>query len=130
VTQDIAKATLPDRKQLLRILDRQGDFLQDVICREGETLETGATVYDPTNPSRKKKIATGATCEDIRRVVMDQGEIIGDLPDLEACAERCASQLQRLPEGSLRLYNPHIYKVSISPGLHDLREQLMASHEP
>jgi nicotinate phosphoribosyltransferase len=68
-------------------------------------------------------------CEDIRGVVMDGGAIVGALPDLEACADRCADQLRSLPDGTLRLHNPHRYKVSISPDLHDLREQLMARYE-
>lgn len=129
VTQDIAKATLPDRKQLLRLMNSSGGFLQDVICREGERLEPGVTVYDPTNPSRRKKLAARISSEEIRSVVMENGEVVTALPDLETSADRCADQLRRLPEGTLRLYNPHIYKVSISPGLHDLREQLMAKHD-
>ena len=60
---------------------------------------------------------------------MDGGELIADLPDLAVSADRSARQLACLPEGTLRLHNPHIYKVSISPGLHKLREQLMAEHE-
>jgi nicotinate phosphoribosyltransferase len=129
VTSDIAKATLPDRKSLQRLIDGDGRFVQDVICRAGETLAAGATVYDPINPSRRKKVPEGVRCEDIRGVVMDGGAIVGALPDLEACADRCADQLRSLPDGTLRLYNPHRYKVSISPDLHDLREQLMARYE-
>ncbi|MDT8445163.1 MAG: nicotinate phosphoribosyltransferase [Desulfuromonadales bacterium] len=129
VTQDIAKATLPDRKQLLRLENENGGFLQDVICRQDEKLEPEVTVYDPTNPSRHKKIAVGAICKGIRNDVMDNGEIIAELPDLESCADHCADQLKRLPDGTLRLHNPHIYKVSISPGLNELREQLMARYE-
>jgi nicotinate phosphoribosyltransferase len=40
-------------------------------------------------------------------------------------ADRCEEQLQRLPNGTLRMVNPHIYKVAISPGMHDLRNRLM-----
>lgn len=129
VTQDIVKGTLPDRKSLLRLVNEDGGFIQDVICREGEQLEPGVTVYDPTNPSRHKKLAAKIRCEEVRSVVMDSGRTITPLPDLEASADHCAAQLQRLPEGSHRLQNPHIYKVSISPGLYNLRERLMASHE-
>jgi nicotinate phosphoribosyltransferase len=44
---------------------------------------------------------------------------------LEVMAERCFQQLVRLPEGSLRRINPHRYKVSISRGLMQLRQQLL-----
>lgn len=125
VTQDIAKATLPDRKRLLRLVDAQGTFIQDVICREGENLEPGATVYDPTNPFRRRRLEKTFDTREIRRVVMEKGQIVVDLPDLKACADHCAEQFRRLPEGTLRLHNPHTYKVSISPQLHELRERLM-----
>lgn len=129
ITSDIAKATLPDHKTLIRLVNAEGKFIQDVICREGETLQTGDTVYDPINPSRHKKVPEGALCIDIRRVVMDDGRILGEETGLNECADHCARQLQCLPDGSLRLYNPHLYKVSISPALHELREKLMAEHE-
>jgi len=125
VTQDIAKATLPDRKRLLRLVDAAGTFIQDVICREGENLEPGATVYDPTNPSQRRRLEKTFDVVEIRRVVMEKGQIVGDLPDLKTCADHCAEQFRRLPEGTLRLHNPHTYKISISPQLHELRERLM-----
>ncbi len=125
VTSDIAKATLPDRKRLVRVVEEGGTFLQDVICREGENLAPGATVYDPTNPSRRRKLTEKFICEEVRQIMMEGGEIVGPLPGLATCADRCAEQLGRLPSGTLRLHNPHIYKVSISPALHDLREQMM-----
>lgn len=129
ITSDIAKATLPDRKKLLRLVDGGGNYLQDVISREDETLQTGDTVYDPTNPSRYKKVAEDVRFENLRRVVMNDGTIVDNLPDLRSSADLCAKQLRRLPEGTLRLNNPHLYKVSISPALHDLREKLMSEHE-
>jgi len=42
-------------------------------------------------------------------------------------ADYCAAQLQRLPEGSLRLVNPHRYKVGVSRRLLALRDQLVAA---
>jgi nicotinate phosphoribosyltransferase len=123
-TSDITKATLPGIKSLFRLLDSDGRFLQDVICCKGEQVEAGVTVFDPVNPSRH---ITVPECQvtDLRSKVMEQGRVIADLPGLDDSADRCAHQLKCLPEGTLRLKNPHLYKVSISPGLHHLRRQLM-----
>ncbi|MBN2427569.1 MAG: nicotinate phosphoribosyltransferase [Deltaproteobacteria bacterium] len=129
VTSDIAKATLPDRKVLYRVIGSEGNFEQDVICRENETVHPGDIVYDPTNPLRYKKITRETHLENIRCTVMDYGKILLDLPPLEKIADHCQDQLSRLPEGSLRLENPHIYKVSMSRGLYDLRSELMAEYE-
>ncbi|MEZ4598750.1 MAG: nicotinate phosphoribosyltransferase [Syntrophotaleaceae bacterium] len=125
VTSDIAKATLPDHKRLLRAMEPDGQFSIDIICLEDETLSPADTVYDPTNPSRHKSLPKDVTFEDIRKVVMENGKPTLPTESLETMADRCRDQLQRMPNGTLRLINPHTYKVSISPGLNALRNRLM-----
>jgi nicotinate phosphoribosyltransferase len=125
VTSDISKSTIPDYKRLLRVINGEGNFLMDIMCLEGEKLRPGDIVYDPTNPIRHKAIPYGAHLEDIRRVVMEGGEVCFPSPTLDEMADRTADQLKRLPDGTLRLENPHTYKVSISQGLHNLRTQLI-----
>lgn len=125
VTSDISKSTIPDRKRLFRAVNGDGSFLMDVICREGEMPAAGEVVYDPMNPTRYKPLPVGCRLEDMRSVVMENGRIMVPSPPLDVMADRCRDQLARLPEGVLRLENPHIYKVSISPGLHDLRSRLI-----
>jgi len=56
---------------------------------------------------------------------MEGGEITAPSPPLNEMADRCRDQLERLPEGVLRLENPHIYKVSVSVKLHELRVRLI-----
>lgn len=129
VTSDIAKATLPDRKHLMRLTDERGKFLMDLMYLEGEVPSAGDPVYDPTNPSRHTLIPKGVRFEPLRQPVMEQG--VQTLPTLrlDEAARRCLNQLGKMPEGSLRLINPHRYKVSISKGLHDLRQSLMDGYE-
>lgn len=129
VTSDIAKATLPDRKQVLRAVRGDGRFDMDILCMEGEKVGFGDVVYDPTNPSRYKTIPQDVSLTDLRQVVMENGKISITLPSLDMLADRCGDQLRRLPEGSLRLTNPHRYKVAMSRGLHDLRTRLMDLYE-
>lgn len=124
VTSDIAKATVPDRKRLLRAIDRDETFLMDILTREDENIVPGDMVFDPTNPSRHKPVPEGVRFEDVREVMMENGQATRPTPSLDAMADRCAEQLRRLPNGSLRLFNPHLYKVSISRGLHELRQEL------
>lgn len=125
VTSDIAKATLPDRKRVLRAVRADGRFEMDILCLQDERPGSGETVYDPTNPARHKAIPADVDLVDLRQVVMENGELSTVLPSLDALADRCADQLRRLPEGTLRLTNPHRYKVAMSSGLHDLRTRLM-----
>lgn len=125
VTSDIAKSTIPDCKRLLRAVSVDGKFLMDIMCRMDEYPAPGDVVFDPTNPARNKPIPASARLEEMRSVVMDGGEATGPSPSLDEIADRCHEQLSRLPEGVLRLENPHRYKVSVSKSLNDLRTRLI-----
>ncbi|HTG80382.1 MAG TPA: nicotinate phosphoribosyltransferase [Geobacteraceae bacterium] len=126
ITSDIAKATLPDRKRLLRTVAPDGSFIQDVVALEGEEVRPGDIVYDPVNPLQHVALPANARFEELRSVVMMNGKRSpGCCPPLDAVADRCAEQLSRLPQGCLRFINPHRYKVSMSEGLHKLRTRLL-----
>ncbi|MEZ4483783.1 MAG: nicotinate phosphoribosyltransferase [Syntrophotaleaceae bacterium] len=128
-TSELAKATLPDRKRLLRVVDGEGQFHMDIICRQQDQVASGDRVYDPTNPGQWKTVPRGVTLEEIRQLVMDQGQPLLAQESLDQMADRCAEQLQRLPKGTLRLANPHIYKVAISSRLLKLRDKLTREYQ-
>jgi nicotinate phosphoribosyltransferase len=137
VSNDISKSTLPDHKRLVRVIGSNGVFLMDILCLEDEQIKTGDIVYDPANPTRHKAVPECVSFQDLRGVVMEQGQVCNPSPTLNQLADRSFAQLQLLPEGSLRLDNPHLYKVSISQGLHNLRTRLIedvhrgfGKHEP
>lgn len=125
VTSDLAKATLPDRKKVLRATAPDGSFIQDIIALQDEELEPGALVFDPANPVQHIRIPREARLVEVRSVVMENGVRCAPSPSLEESARRAAEELSRLPEGCHRLVNPHLYKVSISSGVNTLRLRLM-----
>jgi nicotinate phosphoribosyltransferase len=126
VTGDMAKATLPGRKKLVRVVAPDGAFIQDVITLADEEVKSGDTVFNPVNPLQQRQLPAGARFEDLRSVVMAEGVRCAVIPPtLDETADRCADQLHKLPLGCLRFINPHLYKVSISSRLNDLRIRLM-----
>ena len=127
MTSDPVKSTLPGGKRWLRAIGHGGRFEMDILdLRDapGEPFAAGQVAYDPANPQRNKVVPTVCRLVDCRSVVMEDGEMIHPHPSLEEMANYSASQLQNLPEGCLRLVNPHIYKVGISARLRNLRDQL------
>ena len=126
MTSDIAKATLPGSKRVLRVCTPNGTFIQDVVCLDqDDKVAAGDTVYDPTNPLRHTTLPWDAVLADLRQTVMVQGRRTQEPETLTRMAKRCRQQLQLLPEGCLRFINPHQYKVSISENLKDLRAALL-----
>lgn len=125
ITGDVTKATIPDEKKVFRGIGPDGKFVQDIMCLHEEQPREEETVYDPENPLRHCRIEKDVIFEDIRSTVMTEGEIIIPLPDLSAVADFARSQLDKVPEESLRLLAPHPYKVSISRRLNDLRLNLI-----
>jgi len=125
VTSDLVKATLPDKKRLLRAVGPDGNFLMDVMTLAGEELRAGDTVINPANPLEQKPVPVNARLEELRSEVMCQGRRLIPPESLEEMANRCANQLTRLPQGCLRHINPHIYKVSVSTKLNELRIRLV-----
>lgn len=128
ISGDAAKSTLPGKKQVIRLTDRDGGFIQDIVCLEGEGLQGGDTVYDPTNPLHHTVLPPDSTMTDLRQLVMSDGVRTVPRESLGVMAERCRNSLSLLPSGCLRLINPHRYKVSISDRLKFLRGTLIEKH--
>lgn len=125
LTSDVSKATIPDRKRVLRAVAPDGSFIQDVIALEGEQIAPGDIVYDPANLLQKVHIPREAQFIELRSRVMEQGKRCLPPPTLLSSADRCAQELNRLPDGCHRFVNPHVYKVSISAGVNKLRLKLL-----
>ena len=131
MTSDPLKSTLPGCKRWLRAKDGHGRLLIDVLDLDdgrGTPFAAGQVAYDPKHPQRCKMVAPECQVVDCRSVVMENGQALQPAPSLMAMADYCEAQLQCLPEGCLRLINPHVYKVGISKRLLDLREKLHREH--
>lgn len=126
VTSDVAKATLPGRKRLLRAIAPDGSYVQDVLALHDDPLLPGDMVFDPLNPLQYIALDPQVRLVDLRQVVMEDGRRTLAEETLEVMAARCATELSRLPQGCLRFINPHRYKVSLSPELNALRNRLIA----
>lgn len=126
VTSDIAKATLPGKKRLVRVVGAGGSLIQDLICLEDDRLRSGDTVYDPCNPLQHTTLPENVILQELRQVVMENGRRTLPRESIFSMADRSQLELARLPQGCLRFINPHRYKVSISEQLNDLRNRLIA----
>ncbi len=126
LSENLKKITLPDRKQVYRILNGESRFFgADVITLHDEP--EADRMYHPVDPDKSLALK-GMKREPLLHPVMENGKILGTLPSLKEIAAYAASRLQQLAPEHKRFEYPHIYKIGISEALRDLRNELKRQH--
>lgn len=127
VSETLQKATLPGTKQVLRMLDDQGHFFgADAIVLQHE--EQVNIIHHPFEPGKSLQV-TGYNQEPLLRPVMENGRQLQPSPSLTAIAQYSKERLAQLPAEYKRFEYPHIYKTSISQGLMELRNKMIAAYK-
>lgn len=126
LSDNLKKITLPHRKQVHRLLNGNGDFFgADLITLLDE--KNLGSMHHPHDPD-KNLVMEGTTKEPLLHQVMRDGRITGSLRPLNEIAAFALNRLSMLPPEYKRFENPHIYKVGLSNGLRDLRNELKEQH--
>ena len=126
LSENLKKITLPDRKQVYRLLaDDDSFFGADLITLHDE--KDIDIMHHPVDPDKLLSVS-GLKKENLLHKVMSAGQIRGDLPSLKQISEYCANRLSRLAPEHKRFQNPHIYKVGLSARLRDLRNEMKHQH--
>lgn len=116
------KATNPGVKQVWRLYGDDGFALADLIALEEERVEAGREImlHHPSTDRRFLRVSP-AKARPMLQKVMEGGRLAGPSPALADSKRRLREELTRFDASYLRLLNPHVYKVSISTRLFDLK---------
>jgi nicotinate phosphoribosyltransferase len=116
------KSTNPGVKRLWRLSDDKGMALADLMTLDGEEPKSGEEIliHHPSADWRHLRVRP-AEIRPLLSKVMEGGRICAELPALADIRAGLRSRLERFDPTYLRLLNPHIYKVSISSALRDLK---------
>jgi nicotinate phosphoribosyltransferase len=125
-----AKVPNPGMKRAWRLYDRRGKATADLLCGVGEDptqMET-LTLRHPSDHAKFRIIQRRdlSAMEELHVEVMRSGKVMVDLPPIEALRQRRLEDVERLDSGIRRLVNPHIYHVSLTQSLWDLKQRLIA----
>jgi len=122
------KSTNPGIKNLWRLYDEKGSARLDLISCQDEKIQEGIEyiVHHPSADWRRLKI-TPARVEPLLFKVMDKGIRTETLPDIRQIQAFMKERIEAFDSTYLRLLNPHIYKVSITDKLYDLKVFLINS---
>jgi nicotinate phosphoribosyltransferase len=125
LSEQAAKISIPGVQQVRRFHDdATGRFIADAIFDEEHPPGAVVTIVDPTDTTRRKRVAD-LPSEDLLRPVFRNGELVYQVPPLSASRARTLEQLAALPPWCKRLQNPHSYPVGLEAGLADLRTRLI-----
>lgn len=126
LSETIEKINLPGKKQVYRILNRDGTFYGGEAVAFAD--ETGVDVmFHPSDPAKSLKLENYQK-EPLLEKVMEKGERLTESRKLEDIAGFSRQQIDKLPEVFKRFDNPHKYKVGLSRALKKERDRLVDYH--
>ncbi len=123
------KSTNPGVKQVFRLFDSHGSALADYIALEGEEPKPGKEIQlnHPSGDWRQSRIIPDRV-ETLLVKVMDEGKRCLPLPGIAEIREGLRARLEVFDGTYLRLLNPHVYKVSISSKLKEMKLSFINKH--
>ncbi|HWP68428.1 MAG TPA: nicotinate phosphoribosyltransferase [Rectinemataceae bacterium] len=129
VSDNPEKSTNPGRKNLYRIFNGCDAARLDLITLEGEMPEAGKPIVanHPSGDYRNLTIVPDRV-EPLLSNVMENGVRTKSALDLKVSQKYFAERLHCFDTTYLRQLNPHVYKVSISPKLKDMKLNLIKKY--
>ena len=130
ISESAEKTPNPGNKRLWRLYDRRCKATADLISLDDEDPREAAriTLRHPTDHARYRALERADLCEiePLLVEVFREGRASEPAPIDEMRARRKAD-VERLDAGVKRLVNPHIYHVSLTQNLWDLKQKLIES---
>lgn len=121
------KVINPGHKQVWRVYDRRGLATADLLSLADESPQgqTQWSVHHPTDPAKKRILGLqGVSLEALHQPVFAGKRLFAPL-SLDQIRQRRRADVERLDPGVRRLLNPHVYHVSLSDALWQLKEGLV-----
>ncbi len=129
VSETPAKTVNPGFKELWRLYDQRKKAVGDLLCLQGEELLAMEKIvlHHPVDPDRFRilKKSEIAEMEKLLEPVLENGRRLGNVPTIEAMRKRRQADTSCLDLGVKRLINPHIYHVSLSEKLWELKHEVL-----
>jgi len=130
ISETPSKITNPGSKRVWRIYDRRQKAVADLVGLEDEDPTQGERVMlrHPGDHTKYRVLNRRdiSHIEPLHVEVLREGKLVYELPSLEEIRTRRQQDVAALDPGIRRLVNPHIYHVSLTQKLWDLKQELIA----
>lgn len=129
ISETPAKIPNPGQKAVWRVYDERGLATADLLTLDNENPHQLEPLHlqHPIDASTSRIMpqATISEIEPLLTTFWQEGKLVQELPTLDAIRQRRQADLARLDSGVRRLINPHIYHVSLSQKLWQLKQSLI-----
>ena len=130
ISETPSKTPNPGNKKVWRLYDQRFKATADLITLADENPLTmdKLVLRHPSDHAKFRTISRFelSGVESLLVEVLQTGSLVYDIPDLESIRNLRKSDVERLDAGVCRMMNPHIYHVSLSQNLWDLKQKLIA----
>ncbi|MBN1201520.1 MAG: nicotinate phosphoribosyltransferase [Anaerolineae bacterium] len=131
LSESADKTPNPGSKRAWRLYDSRGYATADLLSLDGENPAEmeHLVLHHPSDHTRCRILERNdiSEIEPLLVPVLDEGKLVCDLPPIEDMRARREADMARLDPGVKRLLNPHIYHVSLTESLWNLKQSLIAS---
>lgn len=131
ISETPSKTVNPGFKKTWRLYDQRHKAVADLICLDHERPDLQDDIYlyhpDDVQTFRCLGRANLSGIECLLQDVFLHGKLVQEHPSIQEIREIRDKDLQVLDPGVKRLINPHIYHVSLSQELRDLKQDMIDS---
>jgi len=129
ISENIAKVPNPGHKAVWRVYDERGNATADLLSLSDESVSAQDTIHlhHPIEHKSSRTLTPDSISEvePLLAEIMLDGRIVYQWPEISAMRLLRDRDLERLDLGVKRIMNPHIYHVSLTPRLWQLKQDLL-----
>jgi nicotinate phosphoribosyltransferase len=130
ISESIDKIPNPGDKEVWRIFDKKNKATADLLTLNNENPLNKEELFlqHPFDQSKFRIIKKNqiSTIENLLVDILKDGELVYQFPSIDEIREKRKQDLTRLDTGVKRLINPHLYHVSISKELWEMKQELIS----
>ncbi len=131
ISESPEKTPTPGHKKVWRIYDQRGRATADLLSLEDEdpAVMERIILRHPSDQT-KLRVLDRNKVSSIEPLLVDmflEGKRLDGRPNLEEIRRRRQADVDRLDPGVRRIINPHIYHVSLTQRLYELKRSLISS---
>ncbi len=129
ISESIEKIPNPGKKQVYRIYDESNKATADLVALAEENIsESKRFLLRHSFDQTKKRYLDEHNFKEVEPLLIDifkDGKMVYDFPSIEEIRKQRELDLERLDTGVKRLIYPHLYHVSITQKIWDMKNELI-----